>query len=577
MPYHDSPSPVKRPSVIDRTSSTHSLSRASPSATTSTSHKATVHHKLHKAHTGHGRLPHGRNPSYGKNLNKLSKLTAAHGGDGPVLQRNQSKSKIYTPSTSPQLQHTKRNSSNISLSRTGSKISMRRNSSNLSLKRNGSTSQLGKVARPETPLRRSHSHRQEINELASKNKANFTVGSDGQDEEWTEESNSQSPATTRQSSVGPGESHSKDTSSDDEVTSRPTSNLPVSPPQSAPGSPTQVQKQPDNHQQSSSASHYDPRSPDADAVTSRLLHRNAPQNIPPHLSSVSAVATPGTHTPPPFHGQDSTLNVDRSMPENGVSRFLNTTGSSSGSATPGSVAQLHTALNQLHESQNHGHRNGNRSTPPESATPPLDPSRRVKSAASLPSSKTTTKSANASPPSYDVPPQPRRRAGNTQFRLDLWRGLSNKEPSHGPPAPLIQGVHNAAATGMMSAEERRMRQWEVAEQELDCLRRFQNPVLEGVGRVMKADGKKAKLKPKEPERGRDRGATSGVNGTADGIERSSRPASSAGRGRVRFEIGAGEEGAEEEERGAGNGANLVQQLLRRMWEGPGTENSTAEG
>ncbi|MCJ1484871.1 hypothetical protein MMC06_005044 [Schaereria dolodes] len=564
MPYHDSPSPVKRPSMSERTASTHSLSRASPTTTTSAPHKANAH-KPHKTHSSHGRLPHTRNPSYGKNLNKLTKLTAAYGGDGATLPRVHSKSKIHTPSTSPSTQHVKRNSSNVSLPRAGSKVSVKRNSSNLSLKRNGSGHQLGKSARPETPLRRSHSHRKDISELNSRSTAKFTVGNEDQDEEWTEESNSQSPSTTRHSSVGPPAAVPKDSSSEDELSH--VANLPDSPPQSVPGSPAEIEQHLDN----AHVPHYSSRHPEVDAVTSRLLNRHAPHKIAPQMSSISATATPGNHTPPQIHSQDSTLNVERSMPENGISRFLNPSGSS-GSGTLGSVTQLHTALNQLHKSQMRGRKNGSGTPPPETDIPPLDHSRRVKSANNLPNATTTSQSTTTSPPSYEIPPQPRRKAGNTQFRLDLWRGLSNKEPSQGPPIPLIQGVHGAAAAGSMSAEERRMRQWEVAEQEMECLRRFRNPLLEGVSRaVAKPEAKKAKMKAKDGERGRGGGAVSGGKGAG---ERVSRPASAAGRGRVRFEIGGlrdGGGGGEGEGGEEGDAEDAVQQLLRRMWEGVGAE------
>ncbi|KAI4130473.1 MAG: hypothetical protein LQ347_003359, partial [Umbilicaria vellea] len=152
MPYHDSPSPAKRPSLAERSSSSQSIARASPSGTApSTSHKASTH-KLFKAHAvGHNRLPHTRVPSYGKGLHKLAKIDA-NGGDGLVT--TQARSKASTDSTSPlPQQNFKRNSSTGALPRTKSKVSVKKNSSELSLKRNGSAAPLGKAVRLDATTR----------------------------------------------------------------------------------------------------------------------------------------------------------------------------------------------------------------------------------------------------------------------------------------------------------------------------------------------------------------------------------------------------------------------------------------
>lgn len=596
MPRQDSASSAERPSLARRNSSTHSLPRGSPSGA-SPSQKSSQH-KPHRAHTtGHGRLPHARNPSYGKNLNKLTKLT---GGDGHLV-RTHTKAKVHTPSASPTLQQTKPNSSNVSLSRTGPKVSVKRNSSNISLgKRNGSTVQLGKATRPETPLRRLQPQPGHIDYKGPQAvNVGFSVGSEGQDEGWTEDSNSQSPSTTRQSSAGQSRRASPP---DEEAHSHSQADLPDSPPES-PTSTSSSNSQPGPARQNSKpySSQYPSRPlqrnadtfrhPDPDVVTSRLLSRHSTQNLVPKISSVSATGTPGTHTPPIGHSQGSTLRSGPSIPSNGISRFLAPAGSTpSGSSTPFSVTQLHNALTS-HPPLSNIDRT-------RSPAPELDHVRRSKSAQNLSSSPPGI--ISTSPPSYIVLPQPKRPGGNTQAKLDLWRSRTHVEPSQTSVAPHSQGLSSGGVpTAIMGLgmAEKRTRLSEVAEGEIGHLRRFRNPVLEGVGRILKQANKNARAA--HSERGGGRGAGSVVQsrpGSKDG--RKSRPGSRDGRrsrasskdgrrtrgssndnfkGKVSGPANSGEvrgrgyslDADAEDER---ESVDEVQELLRRMWGGPGMES-----
>ncbi|MCJ1337983.1 hypothetical protein MMC09_003267 [Bachmanniomyces sp. S44760] len=456
---------------MERSSSAHSVPQMSPS-----SYKGTIH-KAHKAHTaGHGRLNHGaRNLSHGKNLNKLTKQHSGHGGDGSTLPRSHSKTKITSPSTSPQAEHIKRNSSTLSFQRTSSKANVKRNSSNLSLLRNGSSNQLNKTGKPESR----HSQPQKDVKAQASNK--FSIGDEGNDDDWTEESASQSPNVTRQSSLKT-KAHPAETSlpGPQEQNGVSSQYLPQSPPLS-PHSPPDSSTHRAPPQTASNNRRQHP--PDQDVqITSRLLNRHH-TTAAPQTSSISATATPvGTHTPPLIqhnhshtpNSHDSPSPRDPSLPENGVSRFLHSssTGSSSGSGsagygTPDQVTQLHTALNQLHasphsrnvtfhpQSQKH-----TRSSSSQSVEAGFEPARRVKSASVLNPRQGSTNGSNfAGSPlsrensndrrgkrelkSYTIPSNPvpsRRTGGNTQLKLDLQRSRSTIEVQAGPPSSLLGSV-----------------------------------------------------------------------------------------------------------------------------------------
>ena len=121
---------------------------------------------------------------------------------------------------------------------------------------------------------------------------------------------------------------------------------------------------------------------------------------------------------------------------------------------------------------------------------------------------------------------------------------------HAGPGLAIRGA--SGLHGMLGSEERRIRLWERAEGELGYLRRFRNPVLEGLGRVV-GKGKVRRKKADDTERDKERGRTKD--------ERESRPASQKGERRsVRFDTGAGE---------AAGGEEGVEGILKRLWDGDG--------
>lgn len=579
MPYRNSPSPAGRPQLADRTSSAQSLSRGSPtSGQTSTLHKGSSH-KPHKTHAvGHGHNPHGRVPSYGKNLNKLSKLASARPGDGHARPNNHSSTKVQTLATSPAAQTMRRSSSGSSLPRVGSKVSVKRTSSNLSQKRNVSLTKLGKPTKSQ-PL--SHLRHDSANDLQLQGKAKFSVGS--QDEEWTEASSSQSPATTRQSSLAPKPRQSVNPPSPDDPPARSPTNLPHSPPQSPPTNDSVLpSKELIEHHQGPSAHYSHP--PDAEVVTNRLLNRHASHSATPKISSISATVSPsGSNGSPSFnYSHDTPPHNEPSMPADGISRFLHSTGSSSGSATPASVDKLQSALVTFHRTH---HTNQHEHDSPQGSPPVnghLEAVRRAKSAANLIHPPLTNGSGpSASPP--QGPPLNHTRASPfesarnprgagkslTQLKLDLQRISTNREPAHAPavqpPLAMMHGANAVAGLGTERSAERRIRQWEQAELEFRNGRRFHDMLAEGVARLDKRSAGKKKKRGREREdaRGGEEQAHTGA-----GSRPPSRPAS---RGRVRFEIGTREGEGEEEGKDEREGG--VEGLLRRMWEG----NESAAG
>ncbi|KAL8797773.1 MAG: hypothetical protein Q9195_000125 [Heterodermia aff. obscurata] len=571
-------SPAQRPQLTQQhTSSTQSLPRASPSgsALVSTSHKGPTH-KPHKSHgIGHGRHSHGRLPSYGKNMNRLAKNNAAQLEEGEGHTKHHKRTKSHTPSTSPTSQNLKRNNSNVNLPRTASKGNAKRNSSGISMQqRNGSAAKLGKLARSDKLERRS-----------PKTQPKFSIGSDDQEDEWTEESRSQSPEVLRQGLIVRKPSQPTGPPSPDDPPVQSPSKLPQSPPQSPPQIETPHIIQ-DSQQQPHTR--YT-RPPDAEAVTSRLLSRH---NAAPQLTSFSAAVTPtGAGSSPAFqhqHNNATTLvNANPSLGADGVSRFLHQN-DSSGSATSGSVNQLQSALASFH--REHHLKNTRSSLSPSSSSPPaknLEAAQRAHTARHLayphlgtsvsrspspPSTKSDGNASRASPfesPRAAVGRKPKEASKSlTQLKLDLQRIASEHEAERkkGPPAPLLQTSHSTLSAGAGVAnsaegeQERRERQYLQAGKELANAARFENIFGKALARL---DKRGSLQKHKVSEDGR-RDSTRSATGS---LGRSSHDERAASRGRVRFEIGRAEREEEDDGEQHGGDEERLRGLLRRMWDG----------
>ncbi|KAI9835910.1 MAG: hypothetical protein M1819_001808 [Sarea resinae] len=487
MPLHDRPG--HRPTLGVRHSSTSSIPRRnnlSPLSPTtpapSTSHKSTQL-RPHRQHVvGHSRGGHSRNPSLGKNLNKLTKLTQVHSGDGLTAGRHHRRSHS---ATSPRLGPLKRIGSDGSLYKDPSAASLKPSSSTTSLKKDnshailkrvGSTGEALRSAKSEGKLSRptsSHSKKSLGNRRTS---VHFDVGSEGQDDAWTEDSNPQSPALTRKSSIL--SSNGKHQLGANRFVSTP----PQSPRKADahPALPETLNKQ----QNEGYSDHYPARSLDADAITSRLLHRHPTHNAPPQMSTISATATSANHSPRSIsHSQGSTLNNTPGMASEVVSRFINT--SANGTPKDGALLTLDA---------------GNTTSQLNGINSALDAHKRAKSASNLtspksvtslpsrsrqlpPSSKDNTNNGNNNVNNSNAPYSPLH-PSRTQQKLWLQRASSNVEPQQLPPNG-AGGIGHVPAGGQYQEgrDPRLQRQFEQAALEYRVVRRYRDPVGDALTRL----------------------------------------------------------------------------------------------
>ena len=597
-------SPARRQPLPDRSSSSQSLSRE----TAATGNLLNTHRgsstRLHKTHAvGQGRHAHARVPSHGKGLNKLSKL-----GPGPAIEetanaRHHARSASQTPSTSPGALSNKRNSSAISLSRPSSKGSIKRNASHPALSRNGTVVKLGNQPKSEKEQTKDFS-KKGTDDAPIRGMPQFEFGDDGQEDDWTEDSSSQSPATTRTHSrpKTPVTPNPKELPTPDEPPERISPRLPDSPPASPPSKNLTAENlngsAVDQNHYHKEESPYRP--PDAQAV-SRLLRRNEHKGATPQASNISASITPQRAGSPSLsNSQASTVMVEPSLPADGISRFLSGTTSIAGSGTPGSMTQSQHTLANIYRTQQHPistdeHRPGSSSK--------ID-ARRVKSAANL--SKPQKNRESLTPPKspgvdHDIRSRPQSsqskqpfhpspfesaRGANpaagksyTQLKLNLDRQASSREPplsSH----PLLNkhgSMLNMAGTISSNAkdlEERIKRQYNQARKDVNHSRKYFPDVI--TSKIPEKAVKRHQAEKEQEGRIRDRGKKDGGSASGSSAEtaRSLRHLSAASeaarsRGRVRFEVGSrSSEDYGRDRRNSGDEPaerDGVDGLLRRMW------------
>ena len=268
-----SPSPAKQPSMTERNSSTHSLSSSGKQTST-----------VHKAHRPHVVGRHSRNLSHGKNLSKLNKThSSANVNDPKNHQRKRSGASGGTPAQSPRSPGLpKRNSSHVSLPKNTSHGNLRKNHSATVLGRNTSQTALKKLGLAPTPQPKKEKQKTGFFELGD--------ASSGEEEEgeW-EDSTTQSPELTRNNSKA---------STPARVATPNGERLPLRPPDqstlrqertSSPPAPalTEINRSLPNFKKESNISPSQlPHDP-------ALLHQNGRSSrAPPAMSTVSAVAGP---------------------------------------------------------------------------------------------------------------------------------------------------------------------------------------------------------------------------------------------------------------------------------------------
>ena len=582
MPRQGSPSPGRRPQLDQRASSTQSVSKGSPTAGhLSKSHKGSST-KLHKAHAvGHGRHPHARVPSYGKGLHKLSKLNQGENAETNNARHQRSESR--SPTGSPTPHNYKRNSSQLSLLRSGSKVSMKKNASTVSLQRNASSNKLGNQSKSEKSRTKNSLRKRGTDDTSLRGDAEFSIGDDDPDDDWEEASSSQSPHTTRHSSVGRKTPQLEDPPSPDEPPERSSSNLPHSPPQSPPSEPTIVpneEKPPDSRKHSGYSHPLD-----KDQVSQRLLERSK-HNPDAKVSNISATITPNGSTGSPLsHDAHHDFAMpEPSMPPDGISRFL---GSHSGSDKTGSISQLQSSLAQFNDKVILTNQQRPRSP---SALKAQQEARRVKSAAQLthptlashsvsppvrtPSTSSTT--SNPKPPQQPrVSPYESARGANpaagkslTQLKLDLQRMHTLQDtPGHSQPLLYQNGtlvsVENIDPDDTAEVHARLARQWQQSRIEYKSVKRFYG------AKLLIRDGLRKHIsKEKKSRKGKKAGVLSGA---ATPIGSMGDRSSTASRGRVHFSVGRSPEDGEEDGRSEdgsvvdGDEIGGIDGLLRRMW------------
>lgn len=468
---------------------------------------------------------------------------------------------------------------------------MKKNKSEVSLGRNLSSTKLGNQSKGDKAQTKNNLRRKGDDDGPVKGQASFEVGDeDRENDDWTEESSSQSPQATRNPSVGRKTPQLEDPPSPDEPAQPSPPALPQSPPQSPPNNPSAFviqAKEQDRQQGRSPYSHP----PDADAVTYRLLNRST-HNLPPKTSTISATVTPnGSNGSPAFnHSQDSTYGNKDSMPPDGISRFLNGTGSNSGSATPGSVSHLQHNLAHL----NHTTQHDRPGSPSDSSLAVKGTARKVKSAANLSHPRLTNgDSSSLSPPTPKQsnaknplkPPKdsqvspfesargadPTKGKSLTQLKLDLQRMSTQRDPPS-DQHPLLQqgsgfGIQNLSA-GSKEMEARQARQWTQARVECANAKRFYPNLLatslKKQGVQSKLHGRRLDGQKKLDGNGKKVPDVHKGKSVKTPVDTSEGPAQ--GRGRVRFEVGKESPGSvEEHEEERGIMDEGVDGLLRRMW------------
>ncbi|KAJ9293343.1 hypothetical protein DTO271G3_7839 [Paecilomyces variotii] len=315
-------SPVKRPGLARRSVSSHAIITPRPpssnNADLSQSHtqRAPVH-KLHRPHVvGGAHRTHSRNPSFGKNLNKLQRPTSGQNiieghayGIGTGTRHHQRKksapatSVAVTPAASPKGHHVRWDAP-TSLGDHKTHASIKKNFSTPALRRNTSAVPGKKALVTDRP----QSARGQPKKVVG-----FELGDpDEDDDEGEWEDSTQSPESTRRNSVAPSKGSAENSAVlVDPLTfvKRPYPRVPQATSLPEPTSRTfstglshsddedresdeeredrvsrERQEAEEEQAQSVKGSEHD--------IASRLLSQSRPSKAPPAMSSISAMAKP---------------------------------------------------------------------------------------------------------------------------------------------------------------------------------------------------------------------------------------------------------------------------------------------
>ncbi|KAE9961910.1 hypothetical protein BLS_001148 [Venturia inaequalis] len=490
----------RRPQPAQRHSSQSSqVSQVSQSPSEASSSHRQGHYKPQRHVVGHGRLGASRNSS-SKNLAKLTKVTPANDATITNSQRHHSRNKsgelLESASSSPR-PHMKRNASAFVV-RNQSHSALKKNFSSGHLPRHASSKNVMKTARhPPALNKRTASNRSENSERSRDSEppspalahhtVRFALGDgdevgptdehDGEGE-WTEESASASPHTTRSStparsnsiSEGPmtGKADAHDSTSEAE-----SSSTVIHEPPSLPKSAIDrtLTPRPVNGSGSQSTSHQ----PDADAITSRLLQRVHSHNAAPQVTNVSAVVTSESQGSKSLSQSQSSTMQDGTPGRDLVSRFIN---SSSSSGTPKDGSLLPVKQQRRPDSADLDSHKRNKSTP-NFVEPDSSPT----------SSLTSRTLTHGTTTPSELPPS------RTQIKMQLMRASSNIEQiQKGVPAvlPRANAAHIVGHGGSFSLNQGVAPQIQAlfsqTAKEYQIVRRFRNPVGEAIHRLGEIPG-----------------------------------------------------------------------------------------
>ncbi|QKX58730.1 uncharacterized protein TRUGW13939_05857 [Talaromyces rugulosus] len=305
-------SPAKRPGLGRRSVSSHAVisTRTSPANATDAIEppKAATGHKT-RAHVvgGGGHRAHGRNPSFGKNLNKLQRLHSAQNvqlltesatiGTG-VRHHQRKKSAPVTPAESPRNSgaHIRWDETNASLGdRKANAASIRKNFSTPSLHRPPSGVLTKKSLVTDRP--------QSAKGRPKKSVGFELAGASDSEAEWEEDS-TQSPESTRRGSVAPS---ARDSAENSQVLVDPlifvkrpypqiqARSLPESIISTFPRDKESLENEDSESARQSSVSSNEQIQPmhahEPDGIASRLLSSSRTSKAPPAMSSISAIGT----------------------------------------------------------------------------------------------------------------------------------------------------------------------------------------------------------------------------------------------------------------------------------------------
>ncbi|THZ49007.1 hypothetical protein D6C90_03579 [Aureobasidium pullulans] len=546
-----SPHP-RRPPLGHRNSSTSSHLSHSPGDSTTKGHHKPAHHKPQRHVVSHHNRMGSRNPSFHRTLSKIKITqhdTNKQDDDEPPTPRAKQQASVASQSTlvppSPARPSMKRNNTSVHLPRNHSHAGLKKNLSSGQLSRvgGGKTTSHGRTAsqqqRPD--IRRAHTqpYKRSKSPAPKASRVQFDVGDDdddddgeemeGVDDQWTEESASASPNTTRdntrnntrQNSVvldpklNPyarqlaEEQAANESSGSDTVGSRSppkTKKTPVSlsirtkdfaAPQAAPTSAPQQPQQQAPPTSSYNAQAAQQHMPDADAIARRLLERNSALNAaPPRVSSISALANASPGDLKSLSTSQTGPSVTGATNTPVVSRFISNDGMNSKDGTPAEQSGF------LQSAKGHSRT--------------LSQAQTRKEQSDLYRNQSTPNFASQKQPptpsgSGAVTPDPALNQSRTQQKLWLQRGLSNIEASSQPHLPGLLPTGRAQAMRTPHAGK----QFEFVDKEWAVVRRFQNPLDAGLERLRKMNGGSLPGRPSKSKAGASSSqqhTNGGVNG-----------------------------------------------------------------